>query len=212
MTTNQTINGVPHKMLTAILCKLDEFNNRALVGELRALLDAPVNPLSELEVLRAAVKELEAMRDARVDAKLAQAQGEPVAWFVQWNSILPRITGHREVVLVQPFFSPGAATVTPLYAEQPAPVAAEYKLHMGDALKVFEALKVHRISRKVEQENLGPMGATEIETWSTAIGVTLEMHTAMGGCTLIVRTAPVAVVHMCDCNQGRLSCNGRGKP
>lgn len=76
----------------------------------------------------------------------------------------------------------------------PDPVAVEYKLHMGDALKVFEALKADRISRKIEQEDLGPMGATEIETWSTSIGVTLEMHTAMGGCTLIVRTATVSVV------------------
>ncbi|WP_210013980.1 hypothetical protein [Pseudomonas palmensis] len=36
-------------------------------------------PLSELEMLRAAVKELEALRDARVDEKLAHHQGEPVS-------------------------------------------------------------------------------------------------------------------------------------
>lgn len=67
------------------------------------------------------------------------------------------------------------------------PVAPEYQSHMGEAMKVFEALKVAMISRRVDREYLGPMGATEIQTWSTAIGVTLEMRSSMGGCTLIIR-------------------------
>ncbi|XCY72549.1 hypothetical protein QLG25_18230 [Pseudomonas sp. CBR-F] len=80
MTTNQTIDGVSRATLEKAL--IDAMGSRARhsphIAELRALLDEPVSPLSELEVLRAAVKELETMRDARVDAKLAQ--GEPVAF------------------------------------------------------------------------------------------------------------------------------------
>ncbi|RVD77068.1 hypothetical protein [Pseudomonas koreensis] len=41
MTNNPTIDGVPRRMLTALLCHVSEFENRALVDELRALLDAP---------------------------------------------------------------------------------------------------------------------------------------------------------------------------
>ncbi len=41
MTTNQTIDGVSRRMLTALLCHVSELENRALVDELRALLDAP---------------------------------------------------------------------------------------------------------------------------------------------------------------------------
>lgn len=53
----------------------------------------------------------------------AQPQGEPVAWIIQWASTIPGMRGHREVVLIEPSLNPRAATVTPLYAEQPAPVA-----------------------------------------------------------------------------------------
>lgn len=51
----------------------------------------------------------------------AQHQGEPVAWVIQWGSVIPGFRGHREVVLKDP--SPLDAEITPLYAEQPAPVA-----------------------------------------------------------------------------------------
>ncbi|WP_314383223.1 hypothetical protein [Pseudomonas brenneri] len=150
--------------------------------ELRALLNAPVPfpgypPVPE-------------------DRKLpsAQPQGEPVAW--QYRVSAGPQTGWSlwHDGKGEEFKRSYQVETRPLYAEQPAPVAVEYKIHMGEALKVFDALKVERIARKVEQEDLGPMGATEVETWSTSIGVTLEMHTAMGGCTLIVRTATVAVV------------------
>ena len=79
MTTNQTIDGVPRADLETLLGVHESYPSyKGAAKRVRALLDAPVSPLSELEVLRAAVKELETMRDARVDAKLAQ--GEPVAF------------------------------------------------------------------------------------------------------------------------------------
>lgn len=63
----------------------------------------------------------------------------------------------------------------------------EYRLHMGEAIKVFEALKTEQIDRSVLDAELGPMAATEVTTWNSKIGVTLEMRKAMGGCTLVVK-------------------------
>ena len=49
MTNNPTIDGVSRRMLTALLCHVSALENRALVGELRSLLDAPaVEPNNEL--------------------------------------------------------------------------------------------------------------------------------------------------------------------
>lgn len=58
---------------------------------------------------------------AIAELKADQHQGEPVAWAIQWGSVIPGCRGHREVVLKHP----GAldAVITPLFAEQPAPVA-----------------------------------------------------------------------------------------
>lgn len=55
------------------------------------------------------------------DEPAAQHQGEPGAWAIQWGSVIPGCRGHREAVLKHP----GAldAVITPLFAEQPAPVA-----------------------------------------------------------------------------------------
>lgn len=150
MTTNQTIDGVPRELRDLLERVATEANHmlgftyaanydecRAAVDELRALLDAPINPLSELEVLRAAVKELEAMRDARVDAKLAQ--GEPVA-IPEMPVMVDRRpyddeapSGYMEGDDDWSSNNPGAVTWladnhdairAKLYAEQPAPVVA----------------------------------------------------------------------------------------
>lgn len=61
-------------------------------------------------------------------------KGDPVAWLVQWNSILPGITGHREVLLEEPNFSPSAATVTPLYAVAPVPAGIPDRDNLRDII------------------------------------------------------------------------------
>lgn len=91
MTTNQTIDGVSRRMLTALLCHVSELENRALVDELRALLDAaphgwkPCSP----ELLESGVDCATAPRWSAKEwdghshwhpAPAAQPQGEPVAW------------------------------------------------------------------------------------------------------------------------------------
>ena len=117
MTTNQTIDGVlvSRELLRRVSDPYRPRGQENARQELRALLDAPVNPLSEIEVLRAAVKELEAMRDARVYAKLAQ--GEPVAWR---NIATGHVTTSAVVVMD---WDDEKEQVQSLYAEQPAPVA-----------------------------------------------------------------------------------------
>lgn len=212
MTTNQTIDGVPRKALADFIeySVPGPYDQRekweADKAELRALLDAPACKMCgdsgwvpEPFSIRENVLECPECKPA------AQPQGEPVACVIafregakepeilSWNQLsvgehrlyaeqlAPDIKLHVNVSNVKVTLNADGS-----YSIDQGDRPVEYKLHMGDALKVFEALKVHRISRNVEQEDLGPMGATEIETWSTAIGVTLEMHTAMGGCTLIV--------------------------
>ena len=94
MTTNQTIDGVSRRMLTALLCHVSELENRALVDELRALLDKEVTG----------------------DSRAPQPQGEPVAWktgSITW-AYEPDARRHGNQYEV---------TVVPLYAEQTAPVA-----------------------------------------------------------------------------------------
>lgn len=91
MTTNQTIDGVSRRMLTALLCHVSELENRALVDELRALLDAaphgwkPCSP----ELLESGVDCATAPRWSAKEwdghshwhpAPAAQPQGEPVAY------------------------------------------------------------------------------------------------------------------------------------
>lgn len=121
--------------------------------------------------------------------RLKGGQGEPVAWIKEhWSG---KSADFHYKTLVDVVFKDDWK---PLYTSQPAPVSAEYRLHMGEALKVFEALKSEQTGRTVLNEHLGPMGATEVETWDTHIGVTLEMQQAMGGCTLVVRPASVSVV------------------
>ena len=199
MTTNQTIDGVRRELLeAAVLCmECADYLPPAWTKELRALLDAPADtraatvPKHKFDTLVQHCK--------RLDGEIAQAHAhvneitlyqQNAVWFWQHDGedFLESLSCP---IIIQPHHLRELLKgVVP--AEQPAPIAVEYKLHMGDAIRVFEALKVGRLSRRVERADLGPMGATEIETWSTAIGVTLEMHTAMGRCTLIVRTAPAS--------------------
>lgn len=102
-------------------------------------------------------------------------------WSVEGNVLAARHGPPREMVLDSD-------------SSPPAPVAVEYKLHMGDALQVFNALKTEQIGRTVQNAELGAMGATEVTVWNSKVGLTLEMHTAMGGCTLVVRgSVPKAV-------------------
>lgn len=199
--TNQTIDGVPRHMFeAAILCmEAADHIPAEWAKELRSLLeygDIEVFPSNYSQVYSSGLHII----GVTVDGGRTQSQHDPavrcsfcdatVKEGNPWSGDIKSVDGklvHRVMGCKD-----HKHLVDALRGVAPVP-AAEYKLRMGDALKVFEALKADRISRKVEQEDLGPMGATEIETWSTAIGVNLEMHTAMGGCTLIVRTAPVAV-------------------
>lgn len=70
--------------------------------------------------------------------------------------------------------------------------AQPVELHMGVAMEVFDTLRDAMLSSRVEHSELGAMGATKIEVWSSKIGVFLEMHQANGGCTLKVFTAQPA--------------------
>lgn len=58
--------------------------------------------------------------------------------------------------------------------------------HMGPAMAIFEALKLNKLRETIVNSELGVMGATKIETWSTKLGSEMHMYYANGGCTLYV--------------------------
>lgn len=66
---------------------------------------------------------------------------------------------------------------------------SEFTFHMGEALDIFNAIKVEQVGRQVLNAELGSMGATEVTTWTSKVGLMLEMHTTNGGCTLVVMEA-----------------------
>lgn len=65
---------------------------------------------------RAYCEALEQERDhlrEQLKQPATQHQGEPVAWMIQWGSVIPGCRGHREVVLKDP--GTLDAVITPLY-------------------------------------------------------------------------------------------------
>lgn len=129
MTTNQTIDGVPRKLLSSLLAWLERANERNDDGdiaeyvELRALLDGPATG-----VCRGCFTE-QPMGDAcktcaEVEAKrVAQPHGEPVAW--QYRVSAGPQTGWSlwHDGKGEEFKQSYQVETRPLYAEQPAPVA-----------------------------------------------------------------------------------------
>ena len=56
--------------------------------------------------------------------------------------------------------------------------------HMGAAMSVLDSAEKEFLHKKVENSQLGPMGATVIETYRRADGATMRMIRSNGGCTL----------------------------
>lgn len=65
--------------------------------------------------------------------------------------------------------------------------------HMGEAFDVFNALKVEQVSERVNNAGLGPMGASEVQVWTSKAGGRLEFISANGGCTLNIFPQPAPV-------------------
>ncbi len=76
------------------------------------------SPISELEILRAANKQLEEFRDKVVEERLKGGQGEPVLWFKRLFGAECKSDGRTYDVMFCAI--PGYA---PLFASRPAPVA-----------------------------------------------------------------------------------------
>lgn len=67
-------------------------------------------------------------------------------------------------------------------------------LHMGEAINVFNALKVEQLSERVNNAGLGPMGASNVQVWTSKAGGRLEFISANGGCTLNIFPQPAPVM------------------
>lgn len=155
MTTNQTIDGVPRELLEAFAAYVADSPNaimRARAKELRALLDAPSEPvevcnadnadqalmlldfalsfaLCNLEHggTRRDVKKAQAHLEAYRKFKAAQAQVEPIELPAMLDTV--QMDGYQS-----PFdagwnaYGEKVLAMGPLYAEQPAPVAAKHTM------------------------------------------------------------------------------------
>ena len=146
MTTNQTIDGVPR----ATLANFIEYslpvsgNDEAWLREkaqLRALLDAPANPLGD--PVGSFDKHMQYMHEnielkKRIsDLEAAQPRGVPVAWMFKYlsHSDSPPYRSFEVTDFHQNPKAPGIAEHTPLYAEQPAPVALVLPEHRDSDLR-----------------------------------------------------------------------------
>ena len=63
-------------------------------------------------------------------------------------------------------------------------------LHMGEAINVFNALTGEQLSEHVNNAGLGPMGASNVQVWTSKAGGRLEFISANGGCTLNIFPQP----------------------
>ncbi|WP_338513452.1 hypothetical protein VRC24_17215 [Pseudomonas poae] len=148
MSQNQTIDGVPRKLLTSLLAWLERANERNGDGdiaeyvELRALLDADKVNNRQMGLVQ--------FVEAHPIKPAARPQGEPVAW-ANWKvgskSYVPyRTVGEARRCVEASEISAtqnGPYRVVPLYAEQPAPVAVPERLVMTDGLHTYEHVTGH---------------------------------------------------------------------
>lgn len=67
----------------------------------------------------------------------------------------------------------------------------EVVLHMDQAQSVFLALKDKKVSERVNNPELGAMGATNIQVWTSKTGGELHFEASNGGCTLIIKSQGV---------------------
>lgn len=61
-----------------------------------------------------------------------------------------------------------------------------HEFHMGKATEIFTALRENKISQSVKDAELGPMGAVNVEVWTSLLGGTLRYEQSMGGCSLYI--------------------------
>lgn len=76
------------------------------------------------------------------------------------------------------------------------PVSEPYKLpdvvfHMVQAEEVFIALRDKKVSDRVKNPELGAMGATNIQVWTSKTGGELHFESSNGGCTLTIKSQGV---------------------
>jgi hypothetical protein len=77
---------------------------------------------------------------------------------------------------------------------QPEADSEPVALHMGEAINVFNALKVEQLSERVNNAGLGPMGASNVQVWTSKAGGRLEFISTNGGCTLNIFPQPAPLV------------------
>lgn len=82
-----------------------------------------------------------------------------------------------------------------LYTAPPALVDfPDVTIHQGEAISVFKALKGELVSQHVKNTELGAIGSTNVQVWTSIIGGTLHYETSNGGCSLIIKRCRAAIL------------------
>lgn len=191
MTTNQTINGVPRE-LRALLERIVEeprdvdaqVSRQAAVDELRALLDAPV--CSNCAGLERNVP--------CPDCKpAAHPQGEPVPITGDMNRLM--------VAYKNGEFSLESGSETVEAMSVASFDTAESHGHDADSYMSGYCAAIYEQAKPFVWLALQPKAEQPAPVAFPGYPPAPED-----------RKLPVAVVRMCDCNQGRMPCNGKCKP
>ena len=130
MTTNQTIDRVPREVLSDAFEELPDWNTPTAT-KLRALLDAPAKPepscIGDLERFESDGEDFVKVGDV-IDMlgnmKAAQPQGEQVVLPKLKDGNGPTLSNHRSYNQGWNAYAEAVRKLGPLYAKQPAPVAA----------------------------------------------------------------------------------------
>ena len=121
---------------------------------------------------------------------------EPFAWYTE-DYLTDKSATTYDLATMERWKAKGWL-VKPLYIEQPAPAAVDAVIH-GSKLDEYDA-----VLDALDPESVCPyLSNGEVAELVAAVR-TLQVRQ-------ITQPAPVAV-RMCDCNQGRMPCNGKCAP
>ena len=158
--TNQTIDGVPRELLENAARCIERYQfGTDWAKELRALLEAPAVNTDVRTILLDVVPGdgdghevyakccdevvtlLGKQADRIEELEAAQPQGEPFAWYTE-DYLSDKSATTYDLATMERWKAKGWP-VTPLYAEQPAPVAVPERLVMTDGLHTYEYVTGH---------------------------------------------------------------------
>lgn len=79
--------------------------------------------------------------------------------------------------------------------------------YMDKAVDLFNTLREEKVSERIDNANLGAMGAVNVQVWTSVLGGTLQYEASNGGCTLRVMHTDHVLEE--DIQDGWVACSER---